>query len=35
MKRRLEEIGGLCTWESSPGQGTRVELKVPFPTDLE
>jgi signal transduction histidine kinase len=34
MKRRLEEIGGHCSWESSPGNGTRVELKVPFPADL-
>jgi signal transduction histidine kinase len=34
MQRRLEEIGGHCSWESSPGHGTRVELKVPFPTDL-
>ena len=30
MKKRLEEIGGRCKVESRPGEGTRVELAVPF-----
>ena len=34
MKRRLEEIGGHCSWESNPGQGTRLELRVPIPSEL-
>ncbi len=28
MKKRLEEIGGRCEWDSAPGEGTRVKLHV-------
>ena len=28
MRRRLEEIGGRCEWETAPGEGTRVKLVV-------
>ncbi len=26
MRKRLEEIGGRCEWETAPGEGTRVKL---------
>ncbi|WP_283993449.1 DUF5931 domain-containing protein [Streptomyces sp. 549] len=29
IRGRLEEVGGSARWESVPGQGTEVELKVP------
>ena len=28
MRKRLEEIGGRCDWETTPGEGTRVRLAV-------
>jgi signal transduction histidine kinase/ligand-binding sensor domain-containing protein len=28
MQRRLEEIGGRCEWQTSPGEGTRVKMFV-------
>jgi signal transduction histidine kinase len=28
MKKRMEEIGGNCEWTTSPGEGTRVKLRV-------
>jgi signal transduction histidine kinase len=28
MQKRLEEIGGCCVWETSPGEGTRAKLVV-------
>ncbi|HWX19900.1 MAG TPA: two-component regulator propeller domain-containing protein [Candidatus Binatia bacterium] len=28
MRRRLEEIGGSCEWNTAPGEGTRVKLSV-------
>jgi signal transduction histidine kinase len=28
MKRRLEEIGGLCEFKSSPGEGTHIKFVV-------
>lgn len=28
MRKRMEEIGGRCRWESAPGDGTRVTLTV-------
>jgi signal transduction histidine kinase len=28
MKKRMEEIGGNCEWSTSPGEGTRVKLRV-------
>jgi signal transduction histidine kinase len=28
MKKRMEEIGGSCGWDSALGEGTRVTLKV-------
>ena len=33
MKSRMEEIGGHCNVDSSPGQGTTVEFRVPFKID--
>lgn len=30
MKKRLEALGGQCTVESEPGQGTTVRLRVPL-----
>jgi signal transduction histidine kinase len=27
-QRRLEEIGGRCEWQTSPGEGTRVKMFV-------
>lgn len=35
MKRRLEEIGGRCEWETAPGHGTKVRLAVPVKTRRE
>ncbi len=31
MQRRLEEIGGVCTWDSAPGEGTRVRFVLTVP----
>jgi ligand-binding sensor domain-containing protein/signal transduction histidine kinase len=28
MRKRLEEIGGRCEWETAPGEGTRVKLWI-------
>jgi signal transduction histidine kinase len=28
MQKRLEEIGGCCSWETAPGEGTRAKLVV-------
>ena len=28
MKKRLEEAGGRCEWETAPGEGTRVTFSV-------
>ncbi len=28
MRKRLEEIGGRCQWETNPGEGARVKLFV-------
>jgi signal transduction histidine kinase len=28
MRKRMEEIGGECAWETAPGQGTRLRLVV-------
>ncbi len=28
MRKRLEEIGGQCVWDSAPGEGTRVQFVV-------
>lgn len=28
MRRRLEEIGGQCDWDTAPGEGTRVKIAV-------
>lgn len=28
MRKRLEEIGGSCSWQTAPGEGTRVRLLV-------
>jgi len=28
MKKRLEEIGGRCEWNTAPGEGTRVRLCI-------
>jgi signal transduction histidine kinase len=30
MRKRLEEIGGECSWETAPGEGTRVRLSLPL-----
>jgi len=32
MRRRLEEIGGRCDWETAPGEGTRVKLVIAVKT---
>jgi signal transduction histidine kinase/ligand-binding sensor domain-containing protein len=29
MRKRLEELGGRCEWDTAPGEGTRVRLVVP------
>jgi signal transduction histidine kinase len=28
MRKRLEEIGGHCEWDTAPGEGTRVKLVI-------
>jgi signal transduction histidine kinase len=28
MRKRLEEIGGRCEWDTAPGEGTRVKLVI-------
>ena len=28
MKKRLEEVGGRCGWDTAPGEGTRVKLII-------
>jgi signal transduction histidine kinase len=28
MRKRLEEVGGRCEWETAPGEGTRVKLFI-------
>ena len=28
MRKRLEEIGGRCDWDTAPGEGTRLKLQV-------
>lgn len=28
MKKRLEEIGGRCEWDTGPGEGTRVKFVI-------
>lgn len=28
MRRRLEEVGGRCDWDTVPGEGTRVRLSI-------
>ncbi len=33
--RRMEEVGGTCLVESTPGAGTKVRLNVPLPTAEE
>jgi len=30
MLRRLEEIGGSCSWDTAPGEGTRVRFELPL-----
>jgi signal transduction histidine kinase/ligand-binding sensor domain-containing protein len=34
MKQRMQDIGGLCHLESSPGKGTRVTLSYPWPASM-
>ncbi|MPN51564.1 Sensor histidine kinase LiaS [bioreactor metagenome] len=29
MRKRLEEIGGVCEWTTAPGEGARVRFVVP------
>jgi len=29
MRKRLEEVGGHCEWDTAPGEGTRVKLWIP------
>jgi len=29
MEQRARVLGGTCAWESSPGQGTRVTVRIP------
>jgi signal transduction histidine kinase/ligand-binding sensor domain-containing protein len=31
MQRRLEEIGGACSWDTAPGDGTRVRFLLVLP----
>jgi signal transduction histidine kinase len=33
MRERAEELGGNCTISSLPGEGTRVEVRLPIPED--
>ena len=28
MRKRLEEIGGICGWDTAPGEGTRAKLII-------
>jgi signal transduction histidine kinase/ligand-binding sensor domain-containing protein len=28
MRKRLEEVGGRCEWETTPGEGTRVKFLI-------
>jgi signal transduction histidine kinase len=28
MQKRLEEVGGRCQWDTAPGEGTRVKLRI-------
>jgi signal transduction histidine kinase len=30
MQKRMEEIVGACSWDSTPGKGTRLKLFVPI-----
>jgi signal transduction histidine kinase/ligand-binding sensor domain-containing protein len=30
MRSRLESMGGTCSWQSAPGSGTKVFLKMPL-----
>jgi signal transduction histidine kinase/ligand-binding sensor domain-containing protein len=32
MRKRLEEIGGRCNWDTAPGEGTRVNLVIAVKT---
>jgi signal transduction histidine kinase/ligand-binding sensor domain-containing protein len=32
MRKRLEEVGGRCDWETAPGEGTRVKLVIAVKT---
>jgi signal transduction histidine kinase/ligand-binding sensor domain-containing protein len=32
MRRRLEEVGGRCEWDTAPGEGTRVRLMIAIKT---
>jgi signal transduction histidine kinase len=32
MRKRLEEIGGRCDWDTAPGEGTRVKLVIAVKT---
>ena len=32
MRKRLEELGGRCDWETAPGEGTRVKLVIAVKT---
>ena len=34
MQKRMQEIGGSCEWDSTPGEGTRVTLNTPFNHDI-
>jgi len=31
MRERAEKLGGTLEIASSPGKGTRIEIKIPFP----
>jgi signal transduction histidine kinase len=33
VRERLKDIGGVLVIESSPGQGTRATIDVPFMTE--
>ena len=35
MKERAESVGATLTVNSAPGQGTRVELRLPSPAYLD
>jgi signal transduction histidine kinase len=32
MRKRLEELGGRCDWDTAPGEGTRVKLVITVKT---